>query len=253
MIIKTENLGQERLRSSFGHIGAIDRESLVDGPGIRYVLFFKGCGLGCTFCHNPDLWEMGGTFGLTVDEIWNDFTKNNPKYKNIGLTVSGGEPLLQLDFLINLFKKFHEEGINICLEASGYVYTEDNREKYIELLKLTDLVYLDIKATYEERYTKITKGHLKPTMDFLRLCNDVGVKTELHYVILSLEDDVIRDLKNLKGLKEKYKNVIGIKLLPYQKRGVWKYKELGLDYELAELDDVGLGVVLKAEKIIKEQ
>ena len=129
-----------------GHIHSIESFGTVDGPGVRMVVFTKGCPMRCLYCHNPDTWEMSGGTDMTSEEILEQFEKNRTFYKTGGITVTGGEPLMQIDFVTDLFEKAKEKNIHTCLDTSGVTFRKDNTEKFDRLVKVTDLVMLDIKV-----------------------------------------------------------------------------------------------------------
>ena len=141
-----------------GYIHSKESFGTVDGPGIRYVLFMQGCPMRCLYCHNPDTWEINGGKAITVDEILEEYHNNRSFYKNGGITVTGGEPLMQMDFVASLFKAAKEKGIHTCIDTSGITYTD--KEDYLlrldELLSYTDLVMLDIKHIDPEHHKRLT-------------------------------------------------------------------------------------------------
>ena len=131
-----------------GYIHSIESCGTVDGPGIRYVIFFQGCPMRCLYCHNPDTWEPNKGTQMTVDEVLEGFYSNMPFYHNGGVTVTGGEPMMQMDFLIELFTKLHKDGIHTCIDSSGIMFQPDNEtfmNKLDTLLEVTDLIMLDRK------------------------------------------------------------------------------------------------------------
>ena len=134
-----------------GRIHSIETFGAVDGPGVRFVVFFQGCPMRCAYCHNPDTWDVNGGTEISVDEIYDRFERNKAFYKNGGITASGGEPMYQIEFLTELFKRFHDGGIHTCLDTSGIMFPADDLnklEKVDELLKYTDLIMLDIKQIF---------------------------------------------------------------------------------------------------------
>lgn len=152
-----------------GMIHSIETFGTVDGPGIRYVVFVKGCPMRCQYCHNPDTWEMAGGTKKTTDEILEDYEKYKPFLKDGGLTVTGGEPLVQIDFLIELFEKAKQRGIHTCLDTSGIMFRRnvpEIYEKYVRLMKSTDLIMLDIKHIDPEEHVKLTAQPSENIFDF---------------------------------------------------------------------------------------
>ena len=139
-----------------GYIHSIETFGTVDGPGVRFVVFLKGCPMRCIYCHNPDTWSMENATTMTSEEILTKYAKNASFYKNGGITITGGEPLMQLDFVIDLFKKAKENNIHTCLDTSGILFNENELSKYEELVKVTDLVMLDIKHIDNIKHKEIT-------------------------------------------------------------------------------------------------
>ena len=204
----------------------------VDGPGIRYVIFFKGCPLRCKYCHNPDTWKMEGGMELTVDEI----VSRAIRYKGYfgaqgGVTCTGGEPLVQLDFLIELFKALKAKGINTCLDTSGILYRKDD-PRYHELIKYTDLVLLDIKHIDNEEHKILTGMPNDRVLEFAEFLSDNGIHMWIRHVLvpgITLNDEY---LKRLRDYVSTLKTVDKIEVLPYHTMGVNKYTELGIKYPL---------------------
>lgn len=132
-----------------GYIHSTESFGTVDGPGVRFVVFFQGCPMRCLYCHNPDTWKTGEGKELTAEEILEAYKKNEVFYKNGGITATGGEPLMQLDFLTELFQKAKKQGIHTCLDTSGIMYRKERQEKFVQLFKVLDLVLLDFKHSNE--------------------------------------------------------------------------------------------------------
>ena len=141
-----------------GRIHSLESFGTVDGPGIRYVVFFQGCPMRCLYCHNPDTWEMAGGTQMTADEIIEKITRNREFYTSGGITATGGEPMLQIDFLTELFTKAKQNGIHTALDTCGILFDPDHTEKVEKLMAVTDLVLLDIKHMFDEEHKKLT-GH----------------------------------------------------------------------------------------------
>ena len=153
-----------------GRIHSIESFGTVDGPGIRLVVFFRGCPMRCLYCHNPDTWEKSGGTEMTAEEILDEYEKGREFYKNGGITATGGEPLMQLDFLTELFTKAKEKGIHTCLDTSGITFTRENKEKFDALTDVCDLVMLDIKHIDDAEHKKLTSmsnNNVKEYMDYL--------------------------------------------------------------------------------------
>ena len=236
-----------------GYIHSKESFGTVDGPGIRYVLFMQGCPMRCLYCHNPDTWDTAGGTEITVAEVLEEYNKNSAFYKNGGITVTGGEPLLQADFLCELFKAAKEEGIHTCIDTSGITYSPTNSayvEKLRELLKYTDLVMLDIKHIDSEMHSKLTGKDNKNILLFVRFLeeNDVPFWVR-HVVVPGWTDDPVY-LEKLGEFLAQFRNIKALDVLPYHTMGVNKYAELGLEYPLADLQALPKSEAVKAKNII---
>ena len=210
-----------------GHIDSIETLGLVDGPGIRVVVFLQGCPLRCLFCHNPETWILNDKFLITPEEL----VRHIYKYRNYfgtdgGVTFSGGEPLFQHDFLLECLKLCKKMGINTCLDTSG------SCRGYEDILKYVDLVIWDIKALDNVAYHKMTGQDIDVSLEFLKYCQDNGVKMWIRQVIVPSINDDVQYINRLKEFIKPLKNVEKIELLPYHLLGVSKYKQLGIPYRL---------------------
>ena len=208
----------------------------VDGPGIRYVIFFKGCPLRCLYCHNPDTWSMDGATEHTVEEIVNKALKYKGYFRNGGgVTVSGGEPLMQIDFVIELFKKLKENGVHTAIDTSGVIYNKNNPQvlkKLEELNKYTDLYLLDIKHIDDDEHIKLTGLTNKNILEFAKYLSENGKKMWIRHVLvpgITLNDEY---LFKTKEFVDTLKTVEKIEVLPYHTMGTVKYKNMGLEYPL---------------------
>lgn len=219
-----------------GKIHSFESFGTVDGPGIRYVIFLKGCPLRCKYCHNPDTWTMKDAKEMTVDQVYNQAMR----FKNYwgdkgGVTVTGGEPLLQIDFVIELFKKFKKQGVHTTCDTSGFMFDKNNPEmveKHLELIKYTDLFLLDIKHINNEKHKELTNVENKNTLEFAKFLSENNKKMWIRHVLvpgITLDDSALSELKEfIDGLK----TVEKIEVLPYHTMGVVKYKNLGMEYPL---------------------
>ena len=208
----------------------------VDGPGIRYVIFFKGCPLRCLYCHNPDTWTFDGAKEYTVDEIVTNALKYKGYFSNGGgVTVTGGEPLVQIDFVIELFKKLKQNQINTAVDTSGVVFNKDNSaiiEKLDELNKYTDLFLLDIKHINDKEHQKLTGVSNKNILEYAKYLSDNGKKIWIRHVLvpgITLNDEYLIQLKEFIDTLD---TVEKIEVLPYHTMGTVKYKNLGIEYPL---------------------
>ena len=210
-----------------GHIDSIETLGLVDGPGIRVVVFLQGCPLRCLFCHNPETWCIDDKFLITPD----DLVRHIYKYRNYfgtdgGVTFSGGEPLFQHDFLLECLKLCKKMGINTCLDTAGScLYYED-------ILKYVDLVLFDVKGLNNDGYKKMTGQDISNSLKFLDYCQSINKKMWIRQVIVPGINDNIEYIKKLKKFIEPLKNIEKVELLPYHLLGVSKYKQLGIPYRL---------------------
>lgn len=232
-----------------GYINSIETMGLVDGPGIRFVVFMQGCHLRCLYCHNPETWTLKGNLQMTPKELVDKIKRYKPYFEdNGGVTFSGGEPLLQPDFLIETMKLCREEGINICLDTAGYGTDKDE-----EVLKYTDLVLLDVKATNNALYQEITGKDINVVNKFIDLCNKMNKKMWIRMVIVPGINDNKESILELNEYLKKINNVEKIELIPYHTFGEEKYKKLGLKYRLEGLKAMDLNKIEELSKyLIKE-
>ena len=210
-----------------GHIDSIETLGLVDGPGIRVVVFLQGCPLRCLFCHNPETWTLNDKFLITPDEL----VRHIFKYRNYfgtdgGVTFSGGEPLFQHDFLLECLKLCKKMGINTCLDTSGAF------PGYEDILKYVDLVIWDVKALDNDNYYTMTGQNINVSLNFLKYCQDIGINMWIRQVIVPGINDSVDYINKLKNFIRPLKNVQKVELLPYHLLGVSKYKQLGIPYRL---------------------
>ena len=236
-----------------GYIHSKESFGTVDGPGIRYVLFMQGCPLRCIYCHNPDTWQVGSGTPITVDEVIEEFNKNKPFYKNGGITVTGGEPLLQIDFLTELFKRARSENIHTCIDTSGIVYNPQNKElteKLDELLNYTDLVMLDIKHIDTKRHKDITGAGNENILEFAKHLEKANIPLWVRHIIIEGYTDKPEDLIALGEFIGKLKNLKALDVLPYHTMGVGKYKELGLAYPLEGMEALPVSKAVESKKYI---
>ncbi len=230
-----------------GNVHSIETFGAFDGPGIRYVLFLQGCPFRCQYCHNRDTWDTQENRLMTVDEILHDFELYSHFYKNGGITVSGGEALLQLDFLIELFKEAKHRNIHTCLDTSAGCYHEKQNSQYEELLKYTDLVLLDIKHIDDLEHIKLTKHSNQRVLCFAKFLSDLNVKTIIRHVLLPTINDQEIYIKKLRSFLDSLHNITKIEVLPYHKSGVKKWESMGYSYELYHIEEPTQEQVEKAQ------
>ncbi|MBE6138962.1 MAG: pyruvate formate lyase-activating protein [Firmicutes bacterium] len=219
-----------------GFIHQIETMGLVDGPGIRIVIFMQGCPLRCLFCHNPETWEKVSKNKMTSKEIVDEIRKYRPYIeKDGGVTFSGGEPLLQSEFLLEMLKMCNKAGIHTALDTSGTGY---NKKYLDEILKYTDLVILDIKAIDEDNYKKMTGKDMTMFNYFVDRLLENNNKIWLRQVIVPNINDTEEYIFKLKKYIKKFKNIEKIELLPYHTMGKEKYDKLNIKYRLTETLDM---------------
>ncbi len=232
----------------YAKIHSVESFGAVDGPGIRYVIFLQGCHLKCKYCHNRDTWDINGGEYKSVDEIF----EKVKRYKNYimpsgGVTVTGGEPLLQVKFLIEFFKRLKSEGISTCIDTSGMVEITDEIK---ELLRLTDLVLLDIKHIDDEKCKQLVGISNKKELEFAKYLSDNNIKIWIRQVLIPGYTDDEKDLLKLKEFINSLKTVEKVQILPYHSMGKYKWEKLGLKYELEDVRDATQEDVDRAKKII---
>ncbi len=233
-----------------GKIHSKESFGTVDGPGIRYVLFMQGCPMRCLYCHNPDTWDTEA--GTTVDheEIIREFNKNRAFYENGGITVTGGEPLLQMDFLTELFRDAKKEGIHTCIDTSGITFDGNNSaylEKLDRLLENTDLVMLDVKHIDSEKHKALTGRGNERVLDFAKYLEKKNIPVWIRHIIVEGITDSEDDLLSLGRFIGKLKNLKALDVLPYHTMGVHKYKELGIKYPLEGMQALPLSAAATAK------
>lgn len=228
-----------------GSVSKIETLGLVDGPGIRTVIFLSGCKLRCKYCHNPEMWQMTKC-NYTSDELAERIIRNKPYFKrnNGGVTFSGGEPLLQSEFIIDVCKILKKHNIHTALDTSGV-----GNGNYKELLSYIDLIILDIKHIEQKEYQELTGYNIKESEKFIQELNNSDKPVIIRQVIIP---GITDNLEYIKGLKQKIKNIKNIQkveFLSYHTLGVTKYQKLGLNYPLSNLEPMDKD---KCEKLYQE-
>lgn len=218
-----------------GYVHSLESFGSVDGPGVRFIIFLTGCAMRCQFCHNPDTWNMQKGTLYTVDEL----LKNALRYRTYwgeqgGITVSGGEPLLQIDFLTELFRKAKEQGVHTTLDTSGNPFTREEPffGKVEELMKYTDLVMLDIKHIDDEKHKVLTGCTNTNILDMAHYLDEIHKPVWIRHVLVPERSDEDSALEKLHAFIEGLGNVEKVEVLPYHTLGAYKWKELGYDYPL---------------------
>ena len=232
-----------------GYVHSIETLGLADGPGVRIVVFMQGCPLRCLFCHNPDTWEKNINHLVESDEIVNTVRK----YRNFieasgGITLSGGEPLYQPEFTLDILKKCKKAGFHTALDTSGTGY---NKELLDEILKYTDLILLDIKALTNSKYKKMTGKSIDEFNYFLDKIQKLNKKIWIRQVIVPNINDTEDYILKLKKYLSKIKNIERIDLLPYHNMGLDKYKKLNMKYRLEGTPNMDKDNLKKLDKLLK--
>ena len=236
-----------------GRIHSYESFSTVDGPGIRFVLFMSGCNLRCRYCHNVDTWKTESGKEHSVKEIL-DYSERYRHYWGAdgGITVSGGEPLLQIDFLIELFKEAKQRDINTCIDTAAQPFTKEEPffSKFRRLMEYTDILLMDIKQIDREKHIALTgcsNDNIKECFSYL---NEIGKKIWIRYVLVpGFTDDVI-DLKKTRDYIDGFSNIKRVEILPYHTMGKYKYKELGMAYSLEGVREPLEEEITKAKVIL---
>ena len=210
-----------------GRIHSFQSLGAVDGPGIRYVVFFQGCPLRCSCCHNPDTWDFSGGNEYTAEEIISRLERFKSYFgEDGGITASGGEPLCQAEFVRELFLMCHKKGINTCLDTSGCILDD----KVKALLDVTDRVLLDIKYTDGESYKQHVGMPYANALEFLSYLNEKGIPTTLRQVIIPDINDSLESIDRFYALCDSHSCVDTVELLPFRKICEMKYEKLGIPF-----------------------
>lgn len=233
-----------------GYIHSKETFGTVDGPGIRYVLFMQGCPMRCLYCHNPDTWDIDKGTTVTTDEVLEEYNKNRSFYKNGGITVTGGEPLLQIGFVTELFKKAKADGIHTCIDTSGITFDPTDTREFDELVKYTDLIMLDIKHIDTEKHKALTGHGNENILSFAKYLEEKKTPLWIRHIIVEGITDSPDDLIKLGEFIGTLKNLKALDVLPYHTMGVSKYEELGIPYPLDGLSALPLSEAVKAKEHI---
>lgn len=236
-----------------GYVHSIESFGTVDGPGVRMVVFMQGCPMRCLYCHNPDTWRFGEGEEMTVEQILNTYKRNSSFYAKGGITVSGGEPLMQAEFLAELFEECKGAGIHTCLDTSGIVFDRANPERMRvldKLLSFTDLVMLDIKHIDPKKHRLLTGMDNSAPLDFAKYLGERGVSVWVRHVVVegytTDEDDLIALGRFLRGIK----SLKALDVLPYHTMGKAKYSQMGLEYPLGDMPALEKSRAVHAKELI---
>ena len=228
-----------------GNIDSFESMGLVDGPGVRFVVFMQGCPLRCAYCHNPETWSDEKKIQMTPSDLVKKILKYKPYFGDEGgVTFSGGEPLHQPEFLLEALKECKKNGIHTCLDTSGA------GENYDEILDYCDLIILDVKELDEEKYKKLTGQNMDWFKNFLKKCQEKHKKMWLRQVIVPGYNDTEESVLKLKDFISKLHNIEKVELLPYHSMAKEKYKKLGIKYRLENVLDMNKEKCKKLEKLL---
>ena len=237
-----------------GYIHSLESFGSVDGPGVRYVIFLSGCAMRCQFCHNPDTWNMQAGTPYTADELLEKALRYRSYWGSKGgITVSGGEPLLQIDFLLELFTKAKEKGVHTTLDTCGNPFTREEPffSKFEKLMEVTDLVMLDINHMDEEQHVLLTGQKNDNILDMAKYLSDTGKSMWIRHVLVPERSDRDDYLWKLHDFIEKLDHVERVEVLPYHTLGVYKWKELGIPYGLEGIEPPTQERIQNANEILK--
>ena len=237
-----------------GRIHSLESFGTVDGPGTRFVVFVQGCPMRCAYCHNPDTWSMVGGTMIEASEIMEQYERNKAFYANGGgLTVTGGEPLMQVDFLIELFTLAKEKGIHTCIDTSGIAFKPGNAEfiaKLDKLMPLTDLVMLDIKHIDPEKHKELTSQPNDGILAFAAYLNEKHVDMWIRHVVVPGITDDEKYLFDLGYFIGQFSNLKALDVLPYHNMAIPKYEKLGMEYKLKDVPPMDKTKVIEKKKVI---
>ncbi|MGN1116173.1 MAG: pyruvate formate-lyase-activating protein [Candidatus Ornithomonoglobus sp.] len=234
-----------------GRIHSLESFGTVDGPGIRFVIFFQGCPMRCLYCHNPDSWDPKGGTEMTAEEILQKADSVREFLKNGGITATGGEPLMQLEFLTELFRRAKDDySFHTCLDTSGVTFNEKNRAKFDELMKYTNLVMLDIKHIDPDEHKKLTSQKQDNIIAFARYLSDNGIPVWIRHVLvpgITQNDEYLYKLGQFIGT---LRNIKAVDVLPYHDMGKTKYEKLGIEYPLKDTKSPSEDETVHARQVI---
>ena len=237
-----------------GYIHQLESFGSVDGPGVRFIIFFAGCPLRCKYCHNPDTWDMMKGKQYTADELVDEaITCREYWGTKGGITVSGGEPLAQIDFLLELFTNAKERGINTCIDTAGGPFTREGEwfEKFKRLMNVTDVLLMDIKHINEEEHIKLTGHTGKNIIEMFRYLDEINKPVWIRHVLVPGITDNDEYLIQTRDFIRTLGNVQRVEVLPYHGLGAMKYKDLGIDYVLKDTNSPTAERVQNARKILE--
>lgn len=233
-----------------GKIHSMESFGTVDGPGIRFVVFMQGCPMRCLFCHNPDTWDVTAKteYEMTPEQLLDEVKRYKNFIKTGGVTVTGGEPLVQADFVREFLKICKREGIHTALDTSGVIWGEKTRE----VLEYADMVLLDIKTTDDELHKRLTGHTRENNMKMMEYLQEKGIRTWIRHVVTPGINDDDQHLRDTAGYIGKYSVVEQVEILPYHTMGKYKYENLGIKNPLEGVEDLPHERTMRAVDIMKE-
>ena len=237
------------MNNLLGKIHSIESCGTVDGPGIRFVIFMQGCPMRCLYCHNPDSWDYDSNNLMTVEDILKQY-EGIKEFCTGGITVTGGEPLVQIDFITELFKKAQEKNIHTALDTSGVLFNKENTNKIEKLLKYTSLVMLDIKHIDDIEHKKLTGFSNKNILEFASYLSDKNIPTWIRHVVVPTTTYKEEYLTQLGEFIAKLKNIKALDVLPYHDMAKVKYEKLGIKNPLNSIPALSKEDAIKARNII---
>lgn len=238
---------------TLANVHSIETFGSVDGPGLRYILFLKGCRLRCAFCHNADTWDLNSDDQRSADQILNHAERYRSYWGSEGgITVSGGEPLLQIDFLIELFKKAKQRNINTCIDTAGETFTKEGEwfTKFEELMHYTDILLVDIKHIDRNRHIRLTGKPNDNILEMFQYLSAINKPIWIRQVLVPGWTDDIEDLKKTRAFIETLSNVKKIEILPYHNMGAYKWEKLGMKYPLEGVEAPDQESIALADKVL---
>lgn len=237
-----------------GTIHSTENFGTVDGPGVRFIVFTQGCRMRCQFCHNPDTWKIGGGKERSTDDILAEALRYKTYWgKDGGITVSGGEPLLQMEFLIDLFKKAKAAGVHTTLDSCGKPFTREEPffSQFEELMKYTDLILFDIKHIDDEQHKVLTSLGNSNILEMAKYLSEINQPVWIRHVLVPQRTDYDEYLIRLSDFIKTLNNVKKVEVLPYHTMGLYKYQEMGIPYPLEGIETPSTERVNNAKKILQ--
>ena len=237
-----------------GRIHSLESFGTVDGPGTRFVVFVQGCPMRCAYCHNPDTWEMNAGTLMEPEEIFEQYRRNQDFYKNGGITVTGGEPLMQVDFLIDLFTIAKKNNVHTCIDTSGIAYKTTSAPEWLakldHLMELTDLVMLDIKHIDPEKHKELTLQPNDGILAFAKYLDEKHVDVWIRHVVVPGITDDDKYLYQLGYFIGGLSNLKALDALPYHTMGKPKYEKLGMKYRLEGVEPMDKNKLIEKKKVL---